>query len=167
MITLKQLFNSFKIIADSDPRINNFITGPRYELLTDVKYYPYMAIIVDNPHTISYSDNNKYRAVEFNFVIRIADKVNNQVNPYKTTGLGSNNGMDISSDTFTILLDVINAISENTLGLFDEVSLVDDISAEPFYNEDSGDVNGYEAEITLRVKNSGVCHSPLTDNFIN
>jgi hypothetical protein len=163
MITLNQLFNAFKAIADADPRINFFITGQRYELVTDVKYYPYMAIIADLPHDILYTDANKYRAIEFNFTIRIGDKNNNQINAYGAVGLNSNNGQDITSDTFTILSDVINCISEDSLGLFSEVSLIGDISAQPFYNEDSGDVNGFEADITLRVRNENPCVSPITD----
>ncbi len=117
MITLNQIFNSFKAIANADPRVNFFITGQRYDLLTDVKYYPYVAIISDLPHDILYTDANKYRAIEFNFTIRIGDKNNNQINGYSAVGLNSNNGQDITSDTFTILSDIINCISEDSLGL--------------------------------------------------
>lgn len=163
MITINALLNKFKVIAETDPRINFFITGQRYDLLTDVKYYPYLAIIADIPHDILYTDVNKYRAIEFNFVLRVADKNNNQINAYNAVGLNSNNGQDITSDTFTILSDIINCISEDSLGLFSDVSLIGDIAAEPFYNEDSGDVNGFEAQITLRVKNENPCISPLTD----
>ena len=163
MITLNQLMNAFKQIADTDPRINAFGTGQRYDILTDIEWYPYMWIISDLPHDILYTDANKYRAIEFNFTIRIGDKNNNQINAYGAVGLNSNNGQDITSDTFTILSDVINCISEDSLGLFSGVSLIGDISAQPFYNEDSGDVNGFEADITLRVRNENPCVSPITD----
>lgn len=163
MITLNQLMNAFKQIAATDPRINAFGTGQRYDILTDIEWYPYMWIVSDLPHDILYTDANKYRAIEFNFTIRIGDKNNNQINAYGAVGLNSNNGQDITSDTFTILSDVINCISEDSLGLFSGVSLIGDISAQPFYNEDSGDVNGFEADITLRVRNENPCVSPITD----
>jgi hypothetical protein len=153
----------FKTIAETDPRLNAFGTGQRYDILTDIEYYPYLWIVADISHDILYTEVNKYRAIEFNFVLRVADKNNNQVNAYNAVGLNSNNGQDITSDTFTILSDIINCISEDSLSLFSDVSLIGDIAAEPFYNEDSGDVNGFEAQITLRVKNENPCISPLTD----
>ena len=163
MITISQLMSRFKTIAETDPRLNAFGTGQRYDILTDIEYYPYLWIVADISHDILYTEVNKYRAIEFNFVLRVADKNNNQVNAYNAVGLNSNNGQDITSDTFTILSDIINCISEDSLSLFSDVSLIGDIAAEPFYNEDSGDVNGFEAQITLRVKNENPCISPLTD----
>ena len=163
MITINQLLNNFKAIAQADPRINAFGTGQRYDILTDIKYYPYFWVVSDLPHDILFTEVNKYRAIEFNFTLRIGDKNNNQINAYNAIGLNSNNGQDITSDTFTILTDIINCISEDTLGLFSEVGLIGDISAQPFYNEDSGDVNGFECDITLRVKNDNPCISPITD----
>jgi hypothetical protein len=163
MITINTLLNKFKAIANADPRINAFGTGQRYDILTDIHYYPYFWVVADIAHDILYTDVNKYRAIEFNFVLRVADKNNNQINMYDAVGLNSNNGQDITSDTFTILSDIINCISEDSLGLFTNIGLIGDISAEPFYNEDSGDVNGFEAQITLRVRNENPCISPLTD----
>lgn len=162
MITINQVLNKFKSIAQTDPRINAFGTGQRYDILADIHYYPYFWVVSDLAHDLPFSDVNKYRAVEYNFVLRVADKNNNQKNTYHAVGLNSNNGQDILSDCFTIITDIINCISEDSLGLFVGLSLIDDISVEPFYNEDSGDVNGFEAQITLRVKNENPCISPLT-----
>lgn len=162
MVSIKDILNNFKQIYEADPRINSFGTGQRYDILVDIEYYPYFWIVADLSHDILYSDHG-YRAVEYNFVLRIADKNNNQINQYDAIGMNSNNGQDIHSDTFIILSDIINAIAEDSLGIFDGVSLVGDISAEPFFNEDSGDVNGFEAAITLRVKNDNPCISPITD----
>jgi hypothetical protein len=162
-MTIKQVIDKLKTIAESDPRINDFIVcGTRADILPDVKYYPYMAVILEPSHDILYSDVNRYRTIEYNLILRFADKNNNQKNVYGETGLNSNNGLDILSNMFVILTDVVNTISEDTLSLFSEISLVDDLSAEPFYNEDSGDVNGFEVEITLRVKNTNPCISPIT-----
>lgn len=163
MITIRQVMDKFRQVADADPRINAFGTGLRYDILTDIKYYPYVWIVPELSHDILDSEMNGYRSIEYNFVIRIGDKNNNQINAYNAVGLNSNNGQDIHSDCFTILSDIINCISEDSLGIFGEIQLVGDISAEPFFNEDSGDVNGFEAEITLRIKNDNPCISPITD----
>jgi hypothetical protein len=158
------MINRFNQIATLDPRVNAFGAGPLYNLQDDIKYYPYLWVINDISHNVIYTEINKYRAVEYNFILRVGDKVNDQKNVYMAYGENSNNGLDISSDTFTILLDIINAISENTLGLFHDVSLINDIDIEPFFHEESGDVNGHQALITLRTKIENPCISPLTDN---
>jgi len=163
MVSINQLMSKFKAIAQADPRINAFGTGQRYDILVDIDYYPYFWVVSDLPHSILYTEDNGYRAIEYNFVLRVADKNNNQINAYNAYGLNSNNGQEIISDCFVILSDIVNCISENSLGLFDEVQLIGDISIEPFYNEDSGDVNGFEADITLRIKNDNPCISPITD----
>jgi hypothetical protein len=61
----------FKTIAETDPRLNAFGTGQRYDILTDIKYYPYLWIVSDISHDILYTEVNKYRAIEFNFVLRL------------------------------------------------------------------------------------------------
>lgn len=161
--TISSIINRFKNIADLDPRINAFGAGPMYDLQDDIKYYPYLWVVNDLSHNIVYTDINKYKAVEYNFILRVGDKVNDQKNVYKAYGENSNNGLDISSDTFTILLDMINAISEDSLGLFVDIALLNDIDVEPFFHEENGDVNGHQALITLRTKIENPCISPLTD----
>lgn len=162
-IPIKDIVGRFNEISNLDGRINAFGCGPVYDLLEDIKYYPYLWVVNDIPHTVRFDSVNKYRAVEYNFVLRVGDKVNNQINAYNSIGENSNNGLDASSDTFTILLDIINAISEDSLSLFSDVTLIEDISIEPFFHEDTGDVNGHEAVIILRTKITNPCSSPLTD----
>lgn len=163
-ITIRSIVNRLNTLADSDPRINAFGAGPMYDLQDDIKYYPYLWVVNDLSHNIIYTEVNKYRAVEYNFILRVGDKVNDQKNVYKAYGENSNNGLDISSDTFTILLDMINVISEDSLGMFSDISMIGDIDIEPFFHEESGDVNGHQALITLRSKIENPCVSPITDN---
>ena len=162
--TINSIVNRFDEISGADPRLNAFGAGPLYDLQDDIKYYPYLWVINDISHNVVYTEINKYRAVEYNFILRVGDKVNDQKNVYKAYGENSNNGLDISSDTFTILLDIINVISEDTLGMFSELNLINDIDIEPFFHEENGDVNGHQALITLRTKIENPCISPLTDN---
>ena len=58
---------------------------------------------------------------------------------------------------------MINVISEDSLGLFTGLSLLDDIEIEPFFHEDTGDVNGHQATIRLKAPLENPCISPITD----
>jgi hypothetical protein len=116
MVTIKSIINALNEIQKIDPRLNSFGSGPLYDLEHDMRYYPYLFVINDLEHDVLYTDNNKYRSIEYNFILRVGDKVNNQKNVYQAYGDNSNNGLEILSDTFEILIDVINAISENSLG---------------------------------------------------
>ena len=60
---------------------------------------------------------------------------------------------------------MINAISEDSLGLFSGLALLDDIEIEPFFHEDTGDVNGHMAQIRLRTPLENPCISPITDDL--
>jgi len=65
------------------------------------------------------------------------------------------------SDTFSILLDIINTISEDSLGLFPESVLIEDVSIESFFNEDDGNVTGNQATLVFKVKNDKICITPF------
>ena len=163
MITIKNIIDKFQQIQQADARLHAFVPcGTQADLLQDIKYYPYFAVILEPSHDILFTEVNGYRTIEYNFILRVADKNNQQKNVYVANGLNSSNGLDIISETFVILTDIINCISEDSLLLFTDMTLVNDIEAEPFYNEDTGDCNGFEARITLRVKNDNPCVSPIT-----
>lgn len=164
-ITIANLVARLNQLANADPRINAFGAGPLYDIIDDIKYYPYLWIVNDVPHTVNFYDTNKYRAIEYNFILRVGDKVNDQPNVYSAYGENSNNGLDISSDTFTILVDMINVISEDSLGLFSDVTLSGDIQIEPFFHEDTGDVNGHQAQLVFRGPLQNPCVSPITDDL--
>jgi hypothetical protein len=165
MIGPNEIISKFYTLALTDPRVNGFGYGPLYDLQSINIQYPYCWIVNEDAHTINYSDLNGYRSVEYSFTIRIGDKVNNQPNVYNAIGQNSNNGLEIINDTFLILLDMINVISENSIGLFDDIQLIDNINPEPFFNEDNGDVNGHQAEVILRVKITNPCDNPITDSL--
>jgi hypothetical protein len=162
-LSINSIIIKFKQIATLHPNINDFGVGPKYNIQDDMTF-PYFWVVNDINHSVRYTDANKYKAVEYRFILRVGDKVNDMLNVYNDRGENSNNGLEISSDTFSILMDIVNAISEDSLGLFTEIGLIDDISIEPFFHEDGGDVNGHECEVVLRIKNDGICITPLTMN---
>jgi hypothetical protein len=162
-VSINVLMNKLYKIANQHPQLEGFGFGPLYDLSSADIQYPYMWILNDDSHTIGYGDSNKYSSVEYNFEIRIGDKVNDQPNVYSAIGSNSNNSLEVISDTFQILLDVINAVSNNSTNDFLNIGMVDDISVQPFFHEDAGNVNGHSALITLRVINDNVCISPITN----
>lgn len=164
-LNINVIIAKFKQLADAHPNINSFGYGPIYDLDGYEMQYAYLWVRNDNSHTLVYSEDNKYQAVEFQFTLRVGDKVNNQPNVYQANGENSNNGLDIIGDTFRTLLDILNSIMMNNLGVFNDLELINDVDIQPFFHEDTGDVNGHEATITLRIKNDNKCFSPLVDNF--
>tara|TARA_R110000851_G_C12952231_1_gene553389 strand:- start:352 stop:840 length:489 start_codon:yes stop_codon:yes gene_type:complete len=162
MIKLREIIQKFKESATLHPNINYFGVGPLMEITDNIQSYPYLWVVPTYSHVINFTDENRYRGIELQFALRVGDKVNDGEGYDDIRGLGTNNSLDIMSDTFNTLMDILNSIAENSFVLFDEVRMVDDISIEPFFNEDTGDVTGNMAVITLRIKNYKVCTTPMT-----
>lgn len=161
MIKLKDIIKKLKVLADLHPNINYFGVGNMSDLTDDILTYPYMWINTDVTHTVNYTEDNGYRSIEFELGVRIGDKVNDEVNYDGIRGIGTTNELDVLSDTFNTLLDIINTISEDSLDLFGGILLIDDISVTPFFNEDTGDVTGNECTLIFKVKNDKICITPL------
>ena len=150
-------------IANAHPQLNGFGYGPLYDIVGQEINYPYLWVINEDSHTLSYSENNKqFNTLNYTFVLRVADIVNDQPNVYSANGENSNNGLEVISDTAQILTDIVNSIAQDSLNIFNDIEILDDVDIEPFFHEDSGDVNGHQATITLRVPNESQCVTPLT-----
>jgi len=152
-------------MAQNHPNINGFGYGPVYDLVgTDISH-AYLWVITDEAHNLVFSDaNGRYTHIDYTLILRVGDKVNNQPNVYSANGENSNNGLEVISDTAQILTDIVNSITSDSLNIFNDISIVEDVSLEPFFHEDDADVNGHEATITLRVTNDSPCISPLNPN---
>lgn len=162
MLKIRDIINKIKTIADAHPNINYFGVGKLSDFTDDVMEYPYLWVDTETTHTIGYTEDNGYRSIEYQFILRVGDKVNDQQSGYDgIRGIGTTNEIDVLSDTFVTLLTIVNTISENSLGLFDESVLIDDVSVESFFNEDTGDVTGNQATLTFKVKNDKVCITPF------
>lgn len=162
MLKLRDIINKLKSISDAHPNINYFGVGKQSDLIDDVYSYPYLWIDTETTHTVDYTEDNGYRSISYEFILRVGDKVNDQQKGYDgIRGIGTTNELDVLSDTFSTLLDIINTISEDSLGLFPESVLIDDISIESFFNEDDGNVTGNQATLIFKVKNDKICITPF------
>lgn len=145
MIAIKDFIKLFKEIQVNDPRINSFGAGPLYDIQDQVKYYPYLWIDTTLSHNLDSS------FIEYTFRLRVGDKVNNQKLTNEDMGIFPTNTIDIISNTFIILSDVLFELRNYS----NEYQLNEDITIDPFYDEDSHIVSGNEAEITLRFPLNG------------
>jgi hypothetical protein len=163
MTSINQIIDKCLQMATSHPQVNGFGYGPLYDIVGQEINYPYLWVLNEDSHTLVYSENNiQYNALDYTFVLRVADKVNDQPNVYNANGENSNNGLEVVSDTAQILTDLINSMAQDSLNIFNEIEILEDVDIEPFFHEDSGDVNGHQATITLRVPNDNQCITPLT-----
>lgn len=152
MITMNMVIEKCYQLALTHPQINGFGYGPIYDIGGQEIEYPYLWIVNEDSHTFEISeDGNNFSSLEYVLQFRVADKVNNQPNVYSANGQNSNNGLEIISDTLSILIDIIEDI--NSTGNLGGISLKEDVDIEPFFHEDSGDVNGHTGYVTLRVMN--------------
>jgi hypothetical protein len=162
MTSLNQLIDKFYQVSVAHPQVNGFGFGPIYDIVGQEINYPYLWIS-EETHTMNYSESNSiYNSIDYVLVLRVADKVNDQPNVYEANGENSNNGLEVLSDTMQILVDVVNSMAQDSLNIFNEVEILEDISVEHIEHEDSGDVNGHTVTITLRVINNSQCVTPLT-----
>ena len=163
MITLKNIVVRLEAISAAHPKINQFGFGEQTDLQAYTLQYPYFWVSTESPHRIVYSPDNKFQSIEFQFTLRVCDKVTWGTNPLSEVGEESNNGLDALSDTFQILREILNAIMMDTKSIFTDLELIDDILVDPLLHADGADVNGHEAIITLRTKNDSKCISTITD----
>lgn len=162
MTSLNQLIDKFYQVSVAHPQIDGFGFGPLYDIVGQEINYPYLWLSEES-HTLNWSENNNiYNSIDYQLTLRVCDKVNDQPNVYSANGENSNNGLEVLSDTMQILVDVVNSMAQDSLNIFNGVSILDDISVDPIEHEDSGDVNGHEVTITLRVINDSQCVTPLT-----
>ena len=158
--SINTFINKLYDVAIAHPQIEGYGFGPRYEMVGDI-VYPLLWIETDTSHTIEYAEHNSYSSIVYEFTLRVSDLVNNQNNVYNVKGENSNNGQEVTSDTFAILLDVVNYIRSSVF--FSEFKIQNDISVEPFFHEDDNDANGHSATIFIKVINDSQCDNPLTD----
>jgi hypothetical protein len=101
--------------------------------------------------------------VDFELTLIVADKVNNTLNDADELGEESNNGTEVSSDTLQIINDIIAEMSQAPYYVTNSIKLQGDVVTNPVFDEDDGRVNGWTADLTLRMPfHLTSCGSPMT-----
>lgn len=172
-----QIVDIFRDLSDYHKQINDFGYGPEYEISRRRNMnYPFMWISFDNSTNIEKTPNG-YSIVDYNITVRVFDKLNNgladDINIDEDMGEESNNGLELTSDCSSILMDIIQLLSSHPMYNKMGLSLENDISISYEYDSyDDGD-NGAVADLTIRTMYDGSwCIAPVDileydDTFID
>lgn len=150
IISLNQIIGLFKDFANDHPQIESFGYGPTSDIGTSVKVdYPAFWLTHENDGNIGIG-GNKTLIPEMSFTALFFDKLNQQLNVDGVNGEAADNGQEILSDTFQMGEDLIADI----IGYWSQfgVSISEDVSTFPIFDETDDKVNGYGFRLTLRLK---------------
>lgn len=161
--TLNQLIDKFKTFAELHPQINDFGFGPTSEIgTTKPMKFPYLWTSFQTDSTIRVSNNTFTPELRFYFLFM--DQISDGGITPIINGEDSDNGQEILSDTFQYLQDFINYL---TVSLRNErIKISEDIRCFPAEDDTKDIVNGWVAEIVLRIEHNSFsgpdgCWSPL------
>ena len=137
-MTLVEIVNEIKKIADAQPNINYVGEGDIYSLnsLPNIDYSVFF--ITQNAH------NQGENTITYNFNLYYVDRLTEN----------QDNTLDIQSAGILLLGNIINTINE----LVDEVELIYDIQYQPFTHKFADDCAGVYATCSIEVSNNlGIC----------
>lgn len=148
IVTFNELLNLCDDFVASSPMVKDFDYGPTSEIGTSRQMrFPY---IWATHQTDSYIRiENKTGIPELKILFLFMDQLNDQ-NITEGNGEGSNNGRDIMSDMFQLAQDFVTNIEKNWGKLGIKIS--EDVRIFPAFDETPDKVNGWGAEITLKLK---------------
>ena len=132
----------------------------------EINSYPYLWVGVENTHTLV----EGFSKIAYTFTLRVGDLVNdneaivkNKVNNPVIRGIGIDNGLDVHSDTFRILLDIVIMLKSNLTTDLKSIMVNEEVEFTPFFEAELGGTNGFEALVTIEVPLYRQCNTPLTD----
>lgn len=147
--SLNQLVNVIKDIATRHKQIAQFGFGPTHQIgETTEMQYPYFWATLQPNGTIT-STNNKLKTVELDFTFIVADRINNVISD--ELGENNTNGLEVLNDTQLIIFDIVSEINNHPFYSQNRISIVDDISISPSYDERDDKINAYTADVTLTM----------------
>jgi hypothetical protein len=147
--SLNKILDELKASVAAHPELKDFGYGQVSEIGTSRSVdYPLLWVTHQSDSYIRIE--NKTTIPELRLVLLFMDQVDDQQNYSNSNGEQSHNGQEIMSDTFQMLQDIINTImtSFQSIGIM----ISEDVRCFPVFDELPDRVNGWGAEITLRVK---------------
>ena len=147
IITIKQINQLFRTFASNHPFINSFGIGETSEISTTSQtVYPLMW--VSNVESTILTAN-KTLTPQLNYRILFLDKITDITLTSTENGDVSNNGEEVSSDTFQYLTDLILHINQNWTPY--GIILDSDVQCEPVIDELPDKVGGWSALLTFKT----------------
>lgn len=162
--TLNKLLSKFEEFADLHPQLNDYGFGPTSEIGTNrAMEFPYLWVSFQTDSSIRVSNN--VFTPELRFYFLFMDQISDGGIQPEGNGENTNNGQEILSDTFQYLQDFINYLATTLKS--ERIIISEDIRCFPAEDDTKDKVNGWVAEIVLRIEHNSFkgpngCWSPLS-----
>lgn len=139
-ITVNQIIDVFRDIANRHLMINDFGNGPTYNIgAADELKFPYLWVENGDINTVFSVNGMKEKRLTFNLFLM--DKINK----------GDDNFDEVVSDTEFILSGIIQEFSQLPFYVQNKLSLFTDINLTPVVEATDDNVNGWQATISLKI----------------
>jgi len=159
--SINQLVKIIEDISVRHKQINSFGYGSTHEIGTVKEMvYPYLWCTLQSGGTVTTNDRNNLTEINLEFTLIVAD-ILSDVNSTER-GQKSTNGLEISSDTNQILLDIISEINGHPYYTQNRISIKNDVSIDPTFDERDDNVNAWLANITISMPfDHSFCKNPI------
>lgn len=152
MITLNNINNIFRDIANRHQQINEIFIGEDYDVAASEKMNHVLLIVnhvgVETPKT-----DNGFSSIEFEYNIKVVDLVDKD----------KRNQEDVYSDTLSIINDVVILINQSPDFINTPLMITNNITYNKLTEVFDTDVSGWETSFTLLSPLSlGYCETPIT-----
>jgi hypothetical protein len=141
--TVKNIEAIFKDIADRHYEINTMGWGSPWEIGAKEVMYPLLWVQPVTADMVKSEANDRYVTIEVVMNVKCLDLVHKD----------ESNEVDVESDTFQILTDVINEFNDHPFYQRSNMRLIDDISFTSLDEYSDDQTNGWECEIRIRMRN--------------
>lgn len=144
--TLNQLANLIRKWAKAHPLLNDYGSGPTSLIgMTESMKFPYMWTTFQNEHTINLTNDQIIPMPGMQFMFM--DKTNKSIElNLDNNGLDVTDGMEVSSDTYRLVLDFVKWITE-----LDEVAVDGDVRCRYILDETKEISSGWLISINLKL----------------
>lgn len=169
-LTLNQTIAIFEDIASRHKQLEDFGTGPSYQIGNVRKMnYPYLWVTLQPSNVIKLGAGNKLREVDLNVTLILADQLSNVISDER--GEESTNGLEVTSDLQSVLFDIVSEVNNHPFYRTNRIMIKSDVSFSPSFDEKDDSVNAIVADLTITMPfNHTYCDSPsasLTDRDLN
>ena len=152
MITLNNLINLYKDIANRHEQINGFMAVQDFDIDTVSQHYP---ILVVSPTSANLPrTDGGYTSFTTTFDLQVIDLVEKD----------ESNRNEVLSDTQQILNEVINEFNTHPYYMDQGIDTISDINFEPLRGVYNTQSDGWKISITLELPNKiSFCGTPIED----
>jgi len=152
MITLNNINNIFKDIADRHLQIHEFFIGQDYDIAASRKMNHVLLAINPTSAILSKTDNG-YTTNTIEYTLKVIDLVSKDLS----------NQQEVFSDTLSIIKDVVIMLNQHPDYYEMNLNIIGDVSLSTLDGVFDTDVTGWETNITIETPLAlSYCETPIT-----